>query len=200
LAALLAGIDEEGGAERALAVPTDVADEGQVQALFRNAHERFGPVDILVNNAATIEVRNLMDMELATWESVLATNVRGPFLCSREAFRQMSPGGRGGAIVNLGSLSGIRGPEKFPGFGAYIESNYALLGLTESLAVESKPYGIRVNCVAPGAVATAMLQKAAPFLKTWTTPEDVARTILFLADDAQSHHLSGANIEIFSNE
>lgn len=83
---------------------------------------------------------------------------------------------------------------------SYVVSKYAVTGLTESLAVEGKPLGIRVNCVAPGAVETAMLRKAAPFLKTSTTPEDVARTILFLADESQTRHMTGALIEIFSNE
>ena len=199
LETVTAEISAEVGAGRALAVPTDVAEEEQVQALFQQTLETFGPVDILVNNAATIEVRDFIEMDLATWEKVMSTNVRGTFLCSREAFRQMSQGGRGGAIVNLSSLSGVRGPEKFKGFSAYIVSKYGVLGLTESLAVEGKPYNIRVNCVSPGAVDTLMLKKAAPFLKTNTTPEDVARTILFLADKTQSHHLNGANIEIFSN-
>jgi NAD(P)-dependent dehydrogenase (short-subunit alcohol dehydrogenase family) len=198
LEAVRADIQTRGG--RALAVTTDVADEGQVQALFRRCLEHFGAVNILVNSAATIEVRELLDMDLATWEDVMATNLRGTFLCSREAFRQMSRLGCGGSIVNLGSLSGVRGPEKFAGFGAYIVSKYGVLGLTEIMAVEGKNHRIRVNCVSPGAVDTAMLRKAAPFLKTRTTPDEIARTVLFLADDEESRHISGANIEIFSND
>lgn len=200
LEAVAAEIEAEVGSKRTLIVPADISDEGQVLDLFQKSLETFGPLDILVNNAATIEKRDFIDMDLATWEEVMGINVRGTFLCSREAFRQMSRSGKGGAIVNLSSLSGVRGPEKFPGMSAYIVSKYGVLGLTESLAVEGKPYHIRVNCVAPGAVDTEMLKKAAPFLKTTTTPEDVARTILFLADNAQSHHITGANIEIFSNE
>ncbi len=199
LAAVKAEIEAEISAAQLLIVPTDVAEEAQVQTLFEQTLQRFGPTDILVNNAAVIEVRDFMEMDLATWESVMSVNIRGTFLCSREAFRQMSQNKRGGAIVNLSSLSGVRGPEKFPGFSAYIVSKYGVLGLTESLAVEGKPYNIRVNCVSPGAVDTVMLKKAAPFLKTNTTPDDVARTIFFLADEAQSHHINGANIEIFSN-
>ncbi len=198
--AVAAQINEMGAAHPALAVPTDVSDEAAVQALFAQVEQTFGPVDILVNNAATIEVRNFVEMDLATWEGVMSVNVRGPFLCSREAFRQMIAAGRGGAIVNLTSLSGVRGPQKFKGFSAYVVSKYGVLGLSEILAVEGKPHGIRVNSIAPGAVDTVMLKKAAPFLNTTTTPDDIARTILFLADDAQSSHLTGANIEVFSNE
>ncbi len=184
---------------QAVAIPTDVSDEAQVQHLFDTVRDTFGPVDILVNNAAVIEVRDFAEMDLATWEHVMGINVRGPFLCSRAAFRQMIEAGKGGAIVNLTSLSGVRGPEKFKGFSAYVVSKYGVLGLTEILAVEGKPYGIRVNSIAPGAVDTVMLKKAAPFLNTNTTPEDIAGTIFYLADDKQSRHISGANIEIFSN-
>lgn len=186
-------------AEQALAVPTDVSDEKAVERLFERTLTEFGPIDILVNCAAVIEVRNFMEMDTTTWDEVMAVNVRGNFLCCRAAFRQMSQDKRGGAIVNLSSLSGVRGPEKFPGFSAYVVSKYGVVGLTEILAVEGKPYNIRVNCMALGAVDTAMLKKAAPFLKTNTTPQDVAGTILYLADNKQSHHINGALLEIFSN-
>jgi NAD(P)-dependent dehydrogenase (short-subunit alcohol dehydrogenase family) len=190
----------EGAGGKCLALPTDVSEESQVQNLFNHTLETFGPLDILVNNAAVVEIKDFAEMDLATWEHVMSVNVRGPFLCCREAFRQMIAAGKKGAIVNLTSLSGVRGPEKFKGFSAYVVSKYGVLGLSEILAVEGKPHGIRVNSIAPGAVDTVMLKKAAPFLNTSTTPDDIARTILFLADNAQTGHINGANIEIFSNE
>ncbi|MBN9392638.1 MAG: SDR family oxidoreductase [Chloroflexi bacterium] len=198
LAEIAAEIEQAGGT--CLAVPTDISEENQVQALFTKTRETFGPVDILVNNAAAYEKKAFADMDLATWESVMNVNIRGTFLCSREAFRQMIAAGKKGALVNLTSLSGVRGPEKFPGSSAYVVSKYGVLGLSEILAVEGRPHGIRVNSIAPGAVDTVMLQKAAPFLKTSTTPDDIARSILFLADNTQSGHITGANLEIFSNE
>lgn len=191
-------IEQAGGT--CLAIPTDISEESQVQTLFTKTLETFGPVDILVNNAAAYEKKLFAEMDLATWESVMNVNIRGTFLCSREAFRQMIAASNQGALVNLTSLSGVRGPEKFPGSSAYVVSKYGILGMSEILAVEGKPHGIRVNSIAPGAVDTVMLQKAAPFLKTSTTPDDIARTILFLADNAQSGHITGANLEIFSNE
>jgi len=193
-------IDRELGQRHALSVPIDVSVEEQVKRLFEITSESFGPVDILVNNAGVVEVRDFVNMELRTWEAVMAVNVRGTFLCCREAFRHMIAAAKGGAIINLSSLAGVRGPQKFKGLSAYVVSKYGVLGLSEILAVEGKPYGIRVNSVAPGAVDTVMLKKAAPFLKTKTGPEDIATTILFLADERQSGHISGANIEIFSNE
>ena len=193
-------INRELDKHRALAVPTDVSDEQQVKRLFEITRESFGPVDILVNNAGVVEVRDFVNMDLRTWEAVMAVNVRGTFLCCREAFRQMIAAAKGGAIINMTSLAGVRGPEKFKGLSAYVVSKYGVLGLTDILAVEGKSHGIRINSVAPGAVDTAMLRKAAPFLKTKTGPDDVAKTILFLADDRKTGHISGANIEIFSNE
>lgn len=188
------------GQSRALALPTDVSKEDQVLRLFETAKTHFGPVDIVVNNAAVVQVRDFVEMELHAWEEVMGVNVRGVFLCCREAFRQMIAAKKGGTIINMASLSGVRGPEKFKGLSSYVVSKYGVLGLSEILAVEGKPYGIRVNSIAPGAVDTAMLKKAAPFLKTRTSAEDIARTVLFLADDGQSGHISGANIEIISND
>jgi NAD(P)-dependent dehydrogenase (short-subunit alcohol dehydrogenase family) len=193
-----AEIEQAGG--QCLAVPTDISQESQVFNLFKRTLETFGPLDILVNNAAVVEIKDFVEMDLETWEYVMSVNIRGTFLCSREAFRQMIAAGKKGAIVNMTSLSGVRGPEKFKGFSTYVVSKYGVLGLSEILAVEGKPHRIRVNSIAPGAVDTVMLKKAAPFLNTSTTPDDIARTILFLADNAQSGHINGANIEIFSNE
>jgi NAD(P)-dependent dehydrogenase (short-subunit alcohol dehydrogenase family) len=188
------------GPDVVLAHPADVSDESSVRDLFSKVLERFGPMDILVNNAATLEVKDFVDLTTEMWDEMMAVNLRGAFLCSREAFRQMKDSGRGGVIVNLSSLGGIQSTPKFKGLSAYTVSKYGIVGLTECLAVEGKPFGIRVNCVAPGAVDTDMLKKAAPFLKTRTTPEDVARTILFLCDEKESRSLNGTVIEIHSNE
>lgn len=191
------GIRQAGG--RCLALPADVSDEQAVQAAFRLTCESLGSPDVLVNAAGVIDPCPFEQIEAAAWDHVMAVNLRGPFLCCREFFRLRIAAGKGGAIVNISSLGGVRGPEKFPGLGSYVVSKYGVTGLTDMLAVEGKPYGIRANCVSPGAVDTDMLRKAAPFLKTHTTPMDVARTILFLADEAQSARLTGANVEIFSN-
>jgi len=188
-------IAQPGG--RALAVPVDVADEASVTRLFVRTAEVFGLVDILVNAAGAFARAPLAEMTTATWDAVLNVNLRGTFLCCREAFRVMPP--RGGIIVNFSSLSGVPKVEKFPGNGAYVTSKFGVAGLSEALALEGKPLDIRVIAVSPGAVDTEMLRAAAPHLKAGTTPEQMARIVLFLVGpDAAPLH--GTNLEIYSNE
>lgn len=175
----------------------DVSDEASVQALFERLMRELGPCDILVNNAAVFIGGPLETASTLDWDRTMAVNLRGPFLCTRAAFAQMR--GRGGAIVNISSLGGIRSTQKFPGMSAYVASKAGVIGLTEAAAVEGKPLKIRVNCVAPGAVATEMLRRAAPHLKTETTPDDIARVIAGLCDEAQSGALTGSVVEIHSN-
>ncbi|HVB24776.1 MAG TPA: SDR family oxidoreductase [Ktedonobacteraceae bacterium] len=181
----------------ALAVVGDVSRESDVRRLFEQVREAYGRVDILVNCAGIVAVRPFVDMDVATWDSVIGVNLRGTFLCCREAFQLMTAQ-QEGVIINLSSLSGVKGVEKFPGLSAYNVSKAGVAALTEILAVEGKPYNIRVCAVSPGAVDTEMLRQAAPHLKAGMTPEDMAEILLFLADDT-GRKLSGTNLEIFSN-
>jgi NAD(P)-dependent dehydrogenase (short-subunit alcohol dehydrogenase family) len=142
-------------------------------------------------------VRPFAEMDVSTWDHVLGVNLRGTYLCCHEAFRIMVRQ-RYGVIVNLSSLSGVKGVEKFPGLSAYNVSKAGVASLTEILAVEGKPYNIRVCAVSPGAVDTEMLKQAAPHLKAAMTPEDLAEILLFMVDDS-GRMLSGTNLEIFSN-
>ncbi len=189
-------VEQAGG--KAVAVVADVGKEADVARLFAALDQFGGRLDVLVNNAATLVSKPVLELSVAEWDAVLAVNLRGAFICSQWAMRIMAAH-NGGAIVNLGSLSGVANVEKFPGLAAYNVSKYGILGLTEIMAVEGKPYGIRVNAVSPGAVDTQMLREAAPHLHTSTTPADIADTILYLASD-RARHLNGANIIVFSNE
>jgi len=175
----------------------DVSHAEDVQALFQRAMQTYGRVDILVNCAGIVAPRPFVEMDVATWDQVLGVNLRGTFLCCLEAFRIMTSQ-HSGVIINLSSLSGVRGVEKFPGLSAYNVSKAGVASLTEILAVEGKPYNIRVCAVSPGAVDTEMLRQAAPHLKAGMTPDDLAEILLFLADDS-GRMLSGTNLEIFSN-
>ena len=199
VAATARAIAEEYGADHVHAVPTDIADEPAVAELFEKTIGRFGDFHILVNNAGQFTGGKFAEMDAASWDRIQNVNVRGAFLASREAFRRLAALGHGGSIVNVSSLGGVRSTEKFPGFTAYTVSKFGVVGLTESLAVEGRSLGIRVNGVAPGAVETRMLHEAAPFLETKTSADDVAKVIRFLCDDEESGALSGSVIEIHSN-
>lgn len=182
---------------RAWAVATDVADEQSVTQLFTQTEATFGPVSILVNAAGAVANRPFAEMDLATWDAVLNTNLRGTFLCSRAAFRTMQTHG-GGVIVNFSSLSGVPKVEKFPGMSAYVVSKFGVAGLSEIMAVEGRPYNIRVVAVSPGAVDTEMLRQAAPHLKAGMTPEQMARILVFLVGP-DAGPLAGTNLELYTN-
>jgi NAD(P)-dependent dehydrogenase (short-subunit alcohol dehydrogenase family) len=195
LAANVRQIEAAGG--QALAQPVDVVDEESVERLFARTVDVFGRVDILVNSAGAVANVPVAAMDTATWDHVLGVNLRGTFLCCRAAFSRMIPQG-GGVIVNLSSLSGVRGVEKFPGLSAYNTSKFGVAGLSEILAVEGRPHHIRVVAVSPGAVDTEMLRRAAPHLHPGMTPEDMARILAWLVGP-DARPLSGTNLEIFSN-
>ena len=152
----------------ATSILLDVADEAAVDAAFAKIAVEFGRLDMLVNNAAILLSGPFAEMPMVDWDRLLAVNLRGAVLCARQAFRLMRE--RGGTIVNVSSLGGVPGTEKFPGYAAYTVSKFALTGLTEALAAEGREYRIRVNAVAPGAVDTTMLRQAAPHLRTRTQP------------------------------
>jgi NAD(P)-dependent dehydrogenase (short-subunit alcohol dehydrogenase family) len=133
------------GAE-VLALPADVTDERQVQDVFTKAMERFGRLDVLVNNAGAFEGGPLDQLTAATWDHVLAVNLRGPFLCTREAMRIMKLQG-GGRIINIGSISAQRvRPHSAP----YSASKHGLWGLTQVTALEGREFGISCSCLHPG--------------------------------------------------
>jgi len=187
----------EGEGHSALSMAGDVSSEEDVVGLFHRVMERYGRVDALVNCAGIVAVRPFVDMDAATWDHVISVNLRGTFLCCREAFRVMAAQ-RSGVIINFSSLSGVKGVEKFPGLSAYNVSKAGVASLTEILAVEGKPHNIRVCAVSPGAVDTEMLRQAAPHLQAGMTPDDMAEILLFLAGDS-GRMLNGTNLEIFSN-
>src|SRR5437667_5216522 len=131
----------------------DVALEDTAQTVVALAVERFGKLDILVNNAETIIYKRVTEMSLEEWDRILAVNLTGVFLHSREAVRAMIPN-KSGAIVNVGSYACFFG---FPAIAAYCASKGGLSQLTRVLAVENIQHGIRVNAVGAGDVVTNLL-------------------------------------------
>ena len=182
--------------EKMLAVSGDVADDDAVERLFVETESRFGDCDVLVNNAGMIDPKLMIDTNPEEWDRMFAVNVRGVYLAARRALRPMMAR-RGGVIVNVASISGVIGPEKFPRFVSYDASKAAVIALTEALAVEVKGYGIRVNCLSPGSVDTKMWDEASGGAPASMTAEEIAEVISFLASD-QSRPMNGQNVDVYS--
>lgn len=194
LDATVAAIRDAGG--WATAAPTDVANADEVDELF-NVASGVGPPVALVCAAATLEREPFDEISLASWERTVSVNLTGVFNCCRAAFTMMRNAGEG-RIVNIASLSGVYATEKFPGLVAYNASKYGVIGLTEGIAVEGKPFGISAISVSPGAVDTDMLRQANPSLRAGVTADEVAAMIVALLDSPLTV-ASGANIPLFSN-
>ena len=181
-----------------------VQDLGKPDAsavIFSEARARLGEPTILINNAALATIATAQKTTVEILDSIWAVNVRAPMMLCSEFLNARSSGKtqEGGAIVNLSSLGGIRGLEKFPGFAPYAATKAAVVSFSECYAVEGRPLGVRVNCIAPGAVDTEMLRKAAPHLKTDTRPEDIAELMMYLCDPTAARAVSGSTVEVFSN-
>jgi NAD(P)-dependent dehydrogenase (short-subunit alcohol dehydrogenase family) len=183
------------GNDRIQSFVGDVSSEDCAKRVVAMALERFGKLDILVNNAAAIKYTRILDLTLEEWNNILSVNLTGAFLHSREAVRAMTAK-KSGAIVNIGSYACFFG---FPQIGAYAASKGGLAQLTRVLAVESIPHGIRVNAVGAGDVVTNLLNhfmpngrdflaqhgKNAPIGRA-AQPEEIAEVAAFLASDKAS--------------
>ena len=133
---------------RVESIRADVSQEADVKALFARAADLYGRVDILVNNAGFGSQPSLREMETEIWEAVIATNLTGTFLCTREALRMMVPQ-RSGRIINIGSISSQR---VRPNSAPYSASKFGLVGLTHSTALEGREFGISCGILHPGNV------------------------------------------------
>lgn len=191
VAADLAGRVEALG-RRALAMESDAADEAQVRDFHARARDWAGVApSVMVCNAGIQTWSALVDLDVADWDRVMATNLRGTFLNTREAARAMIAAGQGGAIVTLGS-----GCNKlaFPKLVDYTASKGGIEQFTKVAASELGPHGIRVNCIAPGAIATERTAQEAPdYAGQWApitplrrvgTPEDLVGPLLFFCSEA----------------
>ena len=170
---------------KALAVPTDVSVEGQVNQMVKKAVDEFGRIDILVNNAGGpfgthgIPIR---DLSLADWQRVLDINVTGIFLCSRAVLKYMMQQ-RSGAIINITSGHGKRGRG---GRTAYCAAKFAQEGLTQAMAMELAPFNIRVNALKPGGqTATPAVFSEHPDASSagMLPPQIIRQVAVYLASD-----------------
>lgn len=181
---------------RMFAVTGDASEPADVNRLFEQTESHFGPCDILVNCAGMIDPGLVVDTDASRWDRMFAVNARSAFLASRRALPRMIDR-RSGVIVNVSSISGVPGPEKFPGFASYNASKAAVIAFTEALAVEVKQHGVRVNCVSFGSVDTPMWAAASGGAPAEMTADEAAESILFLASP-QSRPMNGQNLHVYS--
>jgi NAD(P)-dependent dehydrogenase (short-subunit alcohol dehydrogenase family) len=183
----------------------DVRFEAEVRSLVEQTVERFGRLDVAVNNAGTEgQLAPIVEQTAANYEDTFSVNVLGTLLSLKHEMRVMLAQGAG-SIINLSSIAGQVG---IAGASVYAASKHAVEGLTKSAALEGAAAGVRVNAVAPGPVATEMLDRfaggseegKASFLATIparraATPDEIAQTIVFLASD-KARYLTGQNIAV----
>ncbi|HYB13576.1 MAG TPA: SDR family NAD(P)-dependent oxidoreductase [Myxococcota bacterium] len=199
LEAVVRAIAAQGG--RGRAVPADVADEAEVEALLAETQSRSGRLDVLVNNAYQLALGSLEGLSTEDWHRSFRVTLDAAFFGTRAALRWMRPR-RSGAIVNVSSTAGLAGQA---GLGGYACAKAALENLTRTAAVEAAAYGVRVNSVCPGVIATegtlaafsdaqrrTAMTRQIP-LGRFGLPEEVARAALFLASE-DAGYVTGATL------
>ena len=198
---------------KCLPITADIAEEEQVIGMVNETIAEFGRIDVLVNNSGIPgQFLDVSDMDLADWNRVLAVNITGTMLCSREALKDMRPR-RSGNIINISSMAGKR---VTPKRSSYVSSKFAMHGFTLTLAQEVGPDNIRVNCICPGAtegdriervinafvesssrtyeeVRTRLESRAS--LRRMVTPEEVAECAVFFASD-ESSGMTGQIVDV----
>src|SRR5580692_4080745 len=205
-----------GGAAIAAPIVTDVTDSASVHAAFEKARENFGPVQILVNNAGEAASAKFTDTDEALWNRIMAVNVNGTYLCTRQAVPDMLQVGFG-RIVNVASIAGLRGGAYI---SAYVASKHAVIGLTRSLALEFANKNITVNAVCPGYTDTDIVREAIANIVKKTgrseaealaslvatnpqrrliTPEEVAHTVTWLCSPG-AESITGQSIVVAGGE
>lgn len=191
--AVVAEIEGNGG--EVIALQADVSQADQVDALIKATIDKFGRIDVLVNNAGITRDTLLLRMKPADWQAVIDLNLTGVFLCTRAVSKIMLKQ-RSGRIINISSVAGLMGN---PGQANYSAAKAGVIGFTKTIAKELAPRGVTANVVAPGFIATDMtgdLKNTEEILKfiplgRYGQPDEVAGLIRFLAADPSAAYITG---------
>ncbi len=213
---VVADADPDGGHEtsariksvggEAVFVPTDVAEEPQVEEMVRTALTAYGAINVLVNNAAAFVFRTVQDVTESDWRLAIDVNLMGATLCIKHVLPSMKADG-GGSIVNMGSIGGFTAQ---PASAPYSASKAALIQLTRNAAMDLSPHQVRVNCVCPGSTLTPAFERipqlasgdreevlrdmaGSNLMKRLADPKEIAYGVLFLASDEASF-VTGASL------
>jgi 3-oxoacyl-[acyl-carrier protein] reductase len=189
--AVVAGIQAAGGT--AIAVQADVSRSTDVVRLVEQTLDRFGRIDVLVNNAGVMVAKGVLETSEDDWDVTIDVNLKGAYLCSKAVAPVMIRQGSG-SIVNMSSNSGLYHPSAMR-FTEYVVSKAGMNGLTKAMALALGPQ-VRINAICPGWIRTDMVEEIDPAiqqrileetaLKRWGTPDDVASSAVFLASDEAS--------------
>jgi len=203
-------VEDEG--QDALTVEMDVRNEAAVEAAVEEAVDEFGKIDILANNAGIAHFGDLVEMDEATWDEMLDTNLKGVWLCSKHVGQHFVERGDGGKIVSTSSIYGLVAG---PGSGHYIAAKHGVLGLTKTLALELAEYDVNVNAVCPTGVETPMisgvteaygeeaLEEATSMTGPWNIFEeggmiesrDISEAYMWLSSDA-ARYVTGTAVPV----
>jgi dihydroanticapsin dehydrogenase len=187
---------------------TDITDEAQIARHFDFVKERFGALDVLVNNAASFILRSV-DATVEDWTRILQVNIIGTALCSQYASEMMKPL-KQGSIVNISSISGFVAQSNQMTYNA---TKAAIVAMTRCMALDLSPYKIRVNCVAPGYTLTPQVRRdielngmtvkqaqkewgGRHILKRMAEPDEIAPAVLFLASDEEASFITGETLMV----
>ncbi|MBM4402764.1 MAG: SDR family oxidoreductase [Candidatus Cloacimonetes bacterium] len=197
-------IKKAGG--QAIAVKCDISKKGEVDQLIKKTVEAFGKVDILVNNAGICQFKPFLELTEEEWDRTLDINLKGYFLCSQAAAKEMAKQ-KSGVIVNIASIAMGQVGMGFTTLAHYCASKGGIVAMGETLASELAPYNIRVNNIAPGMIDTPMIASVKQDPKTMEaslariplhrpgTPEEVSNLVLFLASD-ESSYMTGSTVVV----
>ncbi len=176
---------------RAQAIVCDVTAQAAVSRAADVVRQTMAPVRVIVNNAGAALRKPTVEITDAEWRAIMATNADGTFYVTRAFLPDLTR--TGGRIINIASIAGREGT---PLFAAYCAAKHAVVGFTRALALELRAAKVCVNAICPGSVDTVMLRESMPGVRPDMTPDDIARTALFLAHEAPEA-LTGACIDVF---